>query len=121
MNLITKPFGTIYAVLQNPQHLADKHKIESTEYFRFRLHGANVRVRELGDQYVAKNINIKSAVSITSVNAIVKECDINAYSRMPFYDSKDLALLHLELQLKKFSEALMVEIKVVTNSIKGKA
>ncbi|MFA6144044.1 MAG: hypothetical protein WCW84_06700 [Sulfurimonas sp.] len=46
--LVTKPYGTVYALIKTPIHLKNIDKIRDAEYFRFRLHGANVRLRELG-------------------------------------------------------------------------
>lgn len=116
----TKPFGTVYAVLKTPEHIANKEKIESAEYFRFRLHVANVRARELGDHYTARSINVKHTQErFKSIEAIVQESEVGIYAKVPFYDTHKNALHELEKVSKKFPDATVLTIEVVTNMTKN--
>lgn len=115
----TKPFGTVYAVLKTPEHVANKEKIKAAEYFRFRLHGANVRVRELGDQYTARSIQVKyTQEHLKSIEAIVPESEAGIYVKIPFYDNHKNAINEWEKASKKFPDATVLEIEVVTNMTK---
>lgn len=115
----TKPYGTVYAVLKTSEHLVNKEKIEAAEYFRFRLHGANVRARELGDEYVVRNIKVSPGEnSIKSIEAIVPEGEVGIYAKVPFFDCEQNAIGELAKVLKKFPDVVVLKISVVTNMTK---
>lgn len=115
----TKPYGTAYAVLKTSEHLINKEKIEAAEYFRFRLHGANVRARELGDEYVVRNIKVSPGENgIKSIEAIIPESEVGIYVRIPFFDNQESAVEELSKASKKFPDAVILKIDVVTNMTK---
>lgn len=116
----TKPFGTVYAVLKTPEHIANKEKIEAAEYFRFRLHGANVRARELGDQYTPRSIKVKyTREHLKTIEAIVPESEAGIYAKVPFYDTEKNAMDELTKVAKKFPDAIVLTLEVVTNMTKS--
>lgn len=119
MELKTKPYGTVYAVLKTPDQIANRKKIEETEYFRFRLHGANVRARELGESYTARSINVKYTHHLKSIEGIVPESDIGIYAKVPFFDLLKNAQECHEKALKKNPDAVLLTIPVVTNMTKN--
>lgn len=115
----TKPYGTVYAVLKTPEHLINREKIEAAEYFRFRLHGANVRARELGCQYSVHSINVKHPQEgLRSIEAIILESNEGIYAKVPFFDNQQSAMDELTKALKKFPDAVILKIEVVTNMTK---
>lgn len=115
----TKPYGTAYAVLKTSEHLINKEKIEAAEYFRFRLHGANVRARELGSQFVTHHIKVKSPQEeLKGIEAIILESDEGIYAKVSFFDNEQNAMDELIKALKKFPDAVVLKIDVVTNMTK---
>lgn len=120
MELKTKPYGTVYAVLKTPDQIANRKKIEEAEYFRFRLHGANVRAKELGDHFTPRSINVKyTQEHLKSIEAVIPENDARIYANVSFYDDiKNAEEAHVKA-LKKNPDAAMLTIRVVTNMTKS--
>lgn len=120
MQLQTKPFGTVYAVLKTAEQIANRHKIETAEYFRFRLHGANVRARELGEVYTVRSIKVKyTQEHLKSIEGIIPQSDIGIYAKVSFFDELKNADEDHQKALKKNPDAVMITIPVVTNMTKG--
>lgn len=121
MALTIKPYGTVFTLLKTPEQLANREKIESAEYFRFRLHGANVRERELGREFTVKSIKVKYTAhhQLKSIEAVVRESDIGIYLRLPFFDDIEKASIEHKKVLKTFPNALILPISVVTNMTKS--
>lgn len=120
MQLQTKPYGTVYAVLKTAEQIANRHKIETAEYFRFRLHGANVRAKELGESYTVRSIKVKyTQEHLKSIEGVVPEPDIGIYAKVPFYDELKNAEGEHQKALKKNPDAVMITIPVVTNMTKS--
>lgn len=110
----TKEYGTVYAVLKSPEHLANKSKMEKAEYFRYRHFGANIRVDELGDGYTVRTINVKyTSQRLKSIEAVVRGTDHGIYAKVPFYDDIKNAKFDLNKAIKKFPSATVLSIPVV--------
>lgn len=117
--LATKCIGTVYAVLATNEQIAVAGTIQSAEYFRFRLHGANVRVRELGDDHTVKTIRIKDGDAINDVHAIIRKKDAGSYRRVPFFEEESLANTELAKARSKNPNAQMLTLQVLTNMTKS--
>lgn len=115
MKLLVKPFGTVYAVLKTDEQISNQKKLMSTEFFRFRQHGANVRQRELGSEYEVKHIKIKGGDNIKSIEAVLKTADCMILNKVSFYQELADAYQEVSKHFKKYPNAAVVDVVILTN------
>lgn len=113
--MLTKHYGTIYALLKTPEAISNKERLESLEYFRFSMHGSNVRVRELGESYTSKNIKIKDPISVPSVQAVIQKEQIHILNKINFFETLADARSQCAKAQKKFPDAFILPVEVITN------
>jgi len=113
--LVTKEEGRVWVLLKTSLQIESRKLIENTEFFRVRLHAANVRLRELGDQYTSRHFRAKPGTPITTVIPIFRQSDDLVFKRLSVYNTKALAEEALSHVLQKQTKACIVEVPVLIN------
>lgn len=119
--MVTKPYGTVYAVLKTKEQYDSQRVYKAAEYFRFNQHGANERLKELErnfESYEKKAIKVKQASNIKEVIVVCDKWYLPKFQGLQLYESKGLANGELLKAKNSFEDASILALQVVTNMTK---
>ncbi|MDD3465527.1 MAG: hypothetical protein PHE67_00140 [Campylobacterales bacterium] len=119
--LVKKEYGKIYAISTS---LDMSKALKDTEIFRFNLHGANVRLRELINEYPQNDI-VKISKKVLSTSRIreaiflVPSANSGYLWGISLYESKSAAEQKLSRTANKESYTELLGLTVYTNMTKA--